>query len=715
MNFAHRILSQLSLPFLGLLLYSSGFAQTEWVGGAQAHLVDQCDPSYRLICTGELRTAHLLDVNGRYIHHWYYPRGPKWEFAYLDFNGNLRVILENNEGIELDWFGELNERGKVRESDRLIQRESLTYVLPNGNLLRTNRKSGTIKETTSDGYVVWEYLNPDRDSSGQMMTLCRAVAYPSDQIEPLLNKHGTAPAFTPKEIQQEKEYTDLSKQYKKLIRDVIARIEAGYLDEAAEYLHRFEQDNPEDLEGMFAQAVWYSRRGNIDAAMQWVRQSVEKGLPVERYMSGVGEMLKPVQYSPAFQEYALTVKNRTLLHGPMLGNIGPDNVQVWIRVNGATTAELDVWPRVDNSDVRVVKLNVPAGEPRSMVLEMGELHVNTEYQYEIFLDGTRVAGPNSFHTAPQQGEAIKMDMAFAGGAGYTPHFERMWDTLRTHPLRALLLLGDNVYIDHPERPATQEYCYYRRQSRPEFRRFAAECPIYAVWDDHDFTYNDQRGGPDRDEPYWKREVLEVFQQQWVNPYYGGGEENPGCWFDFSYGDVDFFVLDTRYYREDPEKDSASMLGSVQKQWLKEKVKNSTATFKVIASSVPWAEGTKPGSKDTWDGHPEEREELFSFLEAEKINGVLLISADRHRSDAWKIERPHGYAFYDLMSSKLTNMVSHKIMPGSLFGYNEKCSFGMLSFDTTLPDPAVTYRIMSIDNEEIHRLTITKSELTHPEN
>ena len=36
-----------------------------------------------------------------------------------------------------------------------------------------------------------------------------------------------------------------------------------------------------------------------------------------------------------------------------------------------------------------------------------------------------------------------------------------------------LLLGDNVYIDHPERPAVQKYCYYRRQSRPEYKRFTS--------------------------------------------------------------------------------------------------------------------------------------------------------------------------------------------------------------------------------------------------
>ena len=48
---------------------------------------------------------------------------------------------------------------------------------------------------------------------------------------------------------------------------------------------------------------------------------------------------------------------------------------------------------------------------------------------------------------------------------------------------ATLLLGDNVYIDDPEHQFTQLYCYYRRQSRPEFRRYVATNGIFSIYDD----------------------------------------------------------------------------------------------------------------------------------------------------------------------------------------------------------------------------------------
>ena len=278
----------------------------------------------------------------------------------------------------------------------------------------------------------------------------------------------------------------------------------------------------------------------------------------------------------------------------------------------------------------------------------------------------------------------------------------------------LIALTTNPYRD-PQIP--DEYaalanvpCHW--QSRPEYRRFIAATPLYAIWDDHDFTTNDGQGGPEISLPEWKIPVWQTFMNNWVNPYYAGGtDDQPGCWFDFSIADVDFFMLDGRYYRMDPRKnEKPSMLGAAQKKWLFDKLKASTGTFKILASPVPWAFGVKPGSKDPWQGFKAEREEIFSFLEAEKIDGVILLSADRHRSDARAIERENGYALYEFESSKLTNIHTHALIGGAIFGYNKKCSVGLLTFDTTLTDPQITYEIVNIDNDLIHTLTLKKSML-----
>jgi alkaline phosphatase D len=306
----------------------------------------------------------------------------------------------------------------------------------------------------------------------------------------------------------------------------------------------------------------------------------------------------------------------------------------------------------------------------------------------------------------------KFTIGFGGGSGYVPENERMWDTIGAIEPRALLLLGDNVYIDDPETPEMQRFHYYRRQSQPEWGKLAKTVPIYSIWDDHDFTTNDGWGGPDIEKPSWKRKVWEIYKENWDNPYYGGGKKNPGCWFDFRIGKVHFIMLDGRYYRESPKTGSPSMLGPVQMKWLKKTLADEPATFKVICTNVPMAPKVKPGSKDTWDGYSEERSEIYQFIADKKIPGVVILSADRHRSDAYKVdtEIEGMYPLFEFSSSRLTNQHVHKLIDHSLFGYNEKQSFGRVDFDLTAEDPSVKYTIINIDGKEIHDLTIKLSQL-----
>jgi len=501
-------------------------------------------------------------------------------------------------------------------------------------------------------------------------------------------------------------------QYKKQNRDAISQIVDGKYDAAIKHFEDYLGKHPKDLESLYGLAVAYAQKQDTDKAIVYVEQAVDGGLQFNRFLAGPRDLLKPLTESSEFK--TLAKKHSTeLLHGPMLGCINDTSVKFWVR----TANEVPVQVFVSNSgkmdpalSSAVVKTN--KAKDFTAVVTVQGLKPDTRYYYKLLVDGNIEPRLWSFRTFPASGIKSRFWIGFGGGAGFTPQHERMWDTIATHNLPAFLLLGDNVYIDNPTRRAVQQYCYYRRQSRPEFRDFVASTAIYAIWDDHDFTTNDAGGGPEISKPAWKIPVWRTFINNWNNPYYAGGENQPGCWFDFSIGDVDFFMLDGRYYRTKSKVKNPSMLGDVQKKWLFKKLKSSKAAFKVLASPVPWSYGAKPGSRDPWQGYKAEREEIFSFLEASKIDGVILISADRHRSDIWKIDRPNGYPLYEFESSKLTNIHTHKVMPGALFGYNKKCSFGLLRFDTAIPDPQVTYKIINIDNEVIYTFSLNRSQLTH---
>ena len=500
-------------------------------------------------------------------------------------------------------------------------------------------------------------------------------------------------------------------RYKWQNSDAIIEIINGKTDQAIDYFQQFLKTHPGDLESYYGLALAYTQKQDYEKALEYVKTGVEEGLPLARFIAGPRNLFQPLVTQKAFKRFA-EGHYTPIIHGPLMGNFTDKQASFWIRTDKQRKIFLSI-----NDQKKAFSARTLQETDFTTLITAENLQPNTTYQYKLGTASNPNLEEGSFTTFPETGKPASFQIGFGGGAGYTLQYERMWDTLLTHPLTAFFLMGDNVYIDQPEYPEIQDYCYYRRQSRPEFRRFTRSVPVFSIYDDHDFGKDDCYGGTSIHTPAWKVPVWEKFTHQYANPYYGGGKENPGCYYHFSIADVDFFMLDTRFYRTNG-KDKIkpdTMLGEVQKQWLFDQLKASTATFKVIGTSVPISSGTKPGNagNDTWDGFSEEREEIFSFIEKNKIEGVFFVAADRHRSDAWKTNRKNGYPFYEFMSSRLTNNHTHPVMPNSLFGYNKTPSFGLLEFDTTSKDPKVIYRIFNIENEEIHQMTVYKTELSFP--
>jgi alkaline phosphatase D len=488
----------------------------------------------------------------------------------------------------------------------------------------------------------------------------------------------------------------------------------GRYQEAADYCQELLKTDPKDLESLYNLAVAQAHLGYLDAAIATVKRAVDSGLPFSRFLVGPRNILNPLTESDAFKKIAMQY-NISLLHGPMLGCLTDHSVRIWVR----TLEESEIQIQLSESDKMTNPLmskivNSQEKHDYTALIDIEGLEPATQYYYNVIINGHPSFNSNLpvFQTYPVKGKRARFSVGFGGGAGYVPPNERMWSVISSHKPSGFLFMGDNVYINMPEQPnGVHYYTYYRRQARSEFKRLVSSTASYAIWDDHDASTDDVWMGPYKNKPVWKLPLLEVFQQNWNNPGYGDPEW-PGCWFDFSIADVDFFMLDGRFYRTNPFLDNPTMLGPVQKKWLLEKLKKSQAKIKVIASPVPWSLASKGEARDTWNGFKKERKEIFDFLAENKINGVILLSADRHRSDAWKIEHPDIYPLYEFSSSRLTNAHFHELMPNALFGYNEKQSFGFLTFDTSSPEPGVTYQIYSIDNELINTLNIKLSEISY---
>ena len=106
--------------------------------------------------------------------------------------------------------------------------------------------------------------------------------------------------------------------------------------------------------------------------------------------------------------------------------------------------------------------------------------------------------------------------------------------------------------------------------------------------------------------------------------------------------------------------------------------------------------------------------IFNLIEKHKIPGVLLISGDWHGARVYKIDRPSGYSFYEFEPASLggrpgaSNAVK---IQDAVFAAASVYAYGEFTFDTSLKDPTVTFRMMKEDGTELYSKTLTRSQLT----
>ena len=429
-------------------------------------------------------------------------------------------------------------------------------------------------------------------------------------------------------------------------------------------------------------------------------------IPPGRFGSegGIVDLMKEDAFVSLVEKHDLKRFN-----GPMLGSVTSTSAKFWLRTAGPARFQVVVEGRP--SDV----VETTARTDYTGIASVEGLKPFTEYHYGILLDGVQVTDPSfKFTTYPEANSRERYAIAFGACSRYQPKNESIWRVMaETGPL-AYLGLGDNLYIDAEDRRDVQRLHYYRRMLRAEYREFIAQTAMYATWDDHDFGENDSAGGPGLVKP-WKLPNFEVFAQNWNNPSYGA-PDTPGAWHSFVMGDVEVYMLDGRMYRTDPKDESDTrntMLGKVQKQWLLDTLKASTAKFKVLASSTMWHDLADKHGRDSWAGdrHRAERDEIYALIDEHKIGGVIQLSGDRHRTEVWKTERVTGYPLYEFVSSKVTNVHTHPTRKEAEWSYNQGNFWGELDFDFTKADPTMTFRARDRDGIELHAFELRLSELT----
>src|SRR5690606_22170954 len=159
----------------------------------------------------------------------------------------------------------------------------------------------------------------------------------------------------------------------------------------------------------------------------------------------------------------------------------------------------------------------------------------------------------------------------------------------------------------------------------------------------------------------KDESRRIFMATWKdNPSFG--EDSAGIYTSFEIEDVQFILLDNRWFRDrdnlwdykyfkpNPNK---RMFGKKQMEWLKEKLlEDSVAHFKIIVAGSQMLNPLAKG--DCFIHFPVEYYELLDFLNEQAISGVIFLTGDRHYSEIIQLNRSGKYPLYDITVSPLTS-------------------------------------------------------------
>jgi alkaline phosphatase D len=365
---------------------------------------------------------------------------------------------------------------------------------------------------------------------------------------------------------------------------------------------------------------------------------------------------------------ASVAAHRLLRSGPMVGYSEMREVALWVQTIGPTTAQVEYW-EADKPQTRwrTAPVTTTGAHGYTAHLLADQVQPGRHYRYQLYLGGQLVPRPYPLEFQSQVlwqwQEREAPDFRFALGsctyvneAGYDRagrSYGGEYDIFTSIEARKpdfMLWLGDNNYLREADWN-TRTGIYHRyshSRAVPEMQPLLGRAHHYAIWDDHDYGPNDA------DRSFWNKDLtLAAFKDFWANPNYGqaGGQSIAGT---FGWSDVQFFLLDNRWFRSPNGygQKEGSFLGPAQLQWLLDALASSPATFKLIAVG---GQVLNPAPVfENYSNYEQERAALLQGIADRKITGVVFLDGDRHHSELTRLERLGTYPLYDLTCSPLTS-------------------------------------------------------------
>ena len=247
----------------------------------------------------------------------------------------------------------------------------------------------------------------------------------------------------------------------------------------------------------------------------------------------------------------------------------------------------------------------------------------------------------------------------------------------------MIMCGDQIYGDHqvdvsvpligykvknPDKEHFQKH-YRKAFGKTWFKKVTSTMPTYMTFDDHEVENG--WSGQDYKRHVKKKALLKnalsaynIYQASHSNAE-NLNSANPKYYYQFSHGNCDFFVMDTRY-----EKDlqKGSMISLQQKTAIKNFLSKGQNRIKFLVSAVPMFPDAKgfivinpqvvfdPHPEERWEGHPNDRNHILELIRKNTTSGqnpnVFILSGDVHCSQVSKLQHATDPQFvtYNITSS-----------------------------------------------------------------
>jgi alkaline phosphatase D len=417
-----------------------------------------------------------------------------------------------------------------------------------------------------------------------------------------------------------------------------------------------------------------------------------------------GEITRLVLAGMLFFIHSLFAQKLT--HGPIAGGVTSTSARFYVRVDTMATVNIQLSTS-QNFSARLFggEQVAAAANDFAVLIDANNLVADILYFYRAVVNGTPVGEVRQFRTFPPPGTRVPFLFTFGSCQQNRPWQDspgagRVFSQMANDRPCFFLQIGDWGYPDTTDTAKDSTRFFSLEMSRVQasyrakydstypLQQLLRVTPVDYVYDDHDYMNNNASAFTANDAgrareipapPQARLNSIRGYQQ--LFPGYPLPNANGGIWHKFTYGNADFFMLDTRSQRSpnmnavrrnpataqyeflpDNQRHSilagdSTLIGENQRDWLRRELRASSADWKFIITSVPFNRSLRraldlalavqdsvvfvPGFGqvtglfvavellDKWVGFEKEQQELLRFIFENRITNVIVLSGDTH--------------------------------------------------------------------------------------